>query len=104
MDGEHSLGRCDQVTRQALGALFEQLDRYEVLLDATVLKPNMVLPGSGHQRVPSDETIADATLAACTPPHPRRSQASCSSRAGKRPRRRRRGWARSTRAAATGGR
>jgi fructose-bisphosphate aldolase class I len=45
MDGEHSLERCFEVTEEVLRMVFNQLYAQRVLLEGTILKPNMVLPG-----------------------------------------------------------
>ena len=54
MDGDHSLERCREVTEEVLRAVFNQLNCQRVMLEGTILKPNMVLPGltcPPHQRV-----------------------------------------------------
>ena len=45
MDGRHTMQRCGQVTHAVLHAVFDALDAQGVVLEAMVLKPNMVLPG-----------------------------------------------------------
>jgi fructose-bisphosphate aldolase, class I len=62
MDGDHSLERCAQVTEAVQHAVFEALYRYGVRLEYMLLKPNMVLPGSGHPKATS-EAIGAATIA-----------------------------------------
>jgi fructose-bisphosphate aldolase class I len=64
MDGAHDLERCAEVTVAALRAVYEQLGRHRVVLEATLLKPNMVLPGEDCPRPASDEQIAERTLTA----------------------------------------
>ena len=61
MDGDHDLDRCAEVTFMTQRAVYEQLARHRVVLEATLLKPNMVLPGKdcGHQV--DDEEAAEAT-------------------------------------------
>jgi fructose-bisphosphate aldolase, class I len=63
MDGPHSLERCAEVTLAALRSLYDQLARHRVVLEASLLKPNMVLSGkdSPVRSAPSD--IAAATIA-----------------------------------------
>ena len=62
MDGAHTLERCEQVTEDVLRMVFRQLQTQGVVLEAMLLKPNMVLPGLHcTQRVSLDE-VADATL------------------------------------------
>lgn len=62
MDGPHDLGTCAEVTQAVLRAVYEQLSRHRVLLEATLLKPNMVLPGTESENQASDEEVAHATL------------------------------------------
>ncbi|MCX5691773.1 MAG: fructose-bisphosphate aldolase class I [Planctomycetota bacterium] len=62
MEGDHDLDRCEEVTLQVLLAVFLQLRAQRVLVEATILKPNMVLPGSEASKIASDEQIARATL------------------------------------------
>lgn len=62
MDGPHDLGTCAEVTERVLREVYEQLSRHRVVLEATLLKPNMVLPGTESEIQASDERIARATL------------------------------------------
>lgn len=62
MDGAHSLDRCSEVTEQVLRTVFTQLHSQHVMLEAMILKPNMVLPGSNHPTSASLNEVADATL------------------------------------------
>ena len=63
MDGTHTLERCAEVTRQVLRAVYDQLARQRVDLAGTLLKPNMVLPGSESGQQVGDGDIALATVA-----------------------------------------
>jgi fructose-bisphosphate aldolase, class I len=63
MDGTHSLERCAAVTRQVLRTVYDQLARQRVDLAGTLLKPNMVLPGSESGQRVADQDIALATIA-----------------------------------------
>lgn len=63
MDGEHTLERCAGVTTATLRALFDHLGRHRVALEATLLKPNMVVPGKDCPEQASPEAIAEATVA-----------------------------------------
>jgi fructose-bisphosphate aldolase class I len=62
MDGDHSIERCYAATEATLNALFDQLYAHRVLLEGTLLKTNMVLPGkkAGQQATPAQ--IAEETL------------------------------------------
>ncbi|WP_326837356.1 class I fructose-bisphosphate aldolase [Amycolatopsis rhabdoformis] len=62
MDGDHSLARCREVTTAVLAELFEELDLMRVQLDGIVLKPNMVVAGSGSGEQPSVADVAAATV------------------------------------------
>jgi fructose-bisphosphate aldolase class I len=63
MDGDHTMARCGEITEAVLRTLFTSLHTQRVTLEALILKPNMVLPGSGCGERPSAEEVADATLA-----------------------------------------
>lgn len=62
MDGAHSLARCSEVTEQVLRTVFTQLHAQRVMLEAMILKPNMVLPGSNYPTPASLNEVADATV------------------------------------------
>jgi len=62
MDGPHDLGTCAEVTERVLREVYAQLSSQRVALEASLLKPNMVLPGTESDSVASDEQIARATL------------------------------------------
>jgi fructose-bisphosphate aldolase class I len=62
MDGPHDLGTCAEVTERVLREVYEQLSRQGVVLEATLLKPNMVLPGTESDLQVGDGRIARATI------------------------------------------
>lgn len=62
MDGGHNIDRCAKVTEDVLHAVFHALHRHNVILEAMVLKPNMVLPGKECDNQVSPEQIAAATV------------------------------------------
>jgi len=62
IDGDHTLERCLDVTEAVLHAVFHALHRHRVMLEYTVLKPNMVLPGKGHPPKARPEQVAAATV------------------------------------------
>ena len=64
MDGDHTIQRCDQVTRDTLAAVFGALHRHRVHLDGMLLKPNMVVSGSDAPTQASVEEVAERTVAA----------------------------------------
>lgn len=62
MEGGHTLARCSEVTTEVLQQVFEQLHEQGVVLEAMILKPNMVLPGMACVMPTSLEDVAEATL------------------------------------------
>ena len=62
MDGTHSLQECAEVTERTLREVYQQLAHQGVVLEASLLKPNMVLPGTDSPTPASDVEIAEATL------------------------------------------
>ncbi len=62
MDGDHDLDRCTAVTVTTLRAVYAQLAAHRVVLEATLLKPNMVLPGKDSPAQVGDAEIAEATV------------------------------------------
>ncbi|WP_029432339.1 class I fructose-bisphosphate aldolase [Blastococcus sp. URHD0036] len=62
MEGAHDLERCAEVTVATLRAVYEQLSRHQVVLEATLLTTNMVLPGSESGAHADPEAVADATV------------------------------------------
>lgn len=62
MAGEHTLAQCGQVTDMVLHEVFAQLHTQGVVLEATLLKPNMVLPGQDCPIQDSVAAVAAATL------------------------------------------
>ncbi len=62
MDGSHSVERCNEVTNQTLLVLFEMLDKKNVNIKGTLLKPNMVVSGTENNYQASIEEVAEKTL------------------------------------------
>ena len=62
MDGDHSLGRCEEVTGIVLDAVISALLEQGVSLECMLLKPNMVLPGKRAPHPASVEEVATSTL------------------------------------------
>ena len=62
MEGSHSIGRCEQVTSVVLHAVFDALFEQGIVLEAMLLKPNMVIAGKQCAQQASVEEVADATL------------------------------------------
>jgi fructose-bisphosphate aldolase class I len=62
MDGTHTLARCQAVTEAVLRSVFEQLALQGVMLEALILKPNMVIAGLAATTQNTADEVADATL------------------------------------------
>tara|TARA_Y200000002_G_scaffold344589_1_gene317888 strand:+ start:76 stop:1092 length:1017 start_codon:yes stop_codon:yes gene_type:complete len=62
MDGSHSLDQCYEVTTNVLNECYNELEIHNVNLEGTVLKPNMIIPGSECKNRVSAEEIAKKTL------------------------------------------
>ncbi len=62
MDGTHDIDKCYQVTTNVLNECYNELAIHKVDLKGTVLKPNMVIPGSESKKKSSSEEIAKKTL------------------------------------------
>ena len=62
MDGSHDIDKCHQITTDVLNECFNELAIHKVNLKGTVLKPNMVIPGSNCSKKASSEEIAKKTL------------------------------------------
>ncbi|KAF5747825.1 fructose-bisphosphate aldolase cytoplasmic isozyme [Tripterygium wilfordii] len=63
VDGSHSIEKCADVTERVLAACYKALNDHHVLLEGTLLKPNMVTPGSEAPKV-APEVIAEHTVRA----------------------------------------
>ncbi|XP_057440963.1 fructose-bisphosphate aldolase, cytoplasmic isozyme 1 [Lotus japonicus] len=62
-DGDHDIAKCAAVTETVLAAVYKALNEQHVLLEGTLLKPNMVTPGSDSPKV-TPEVIAEHTVTA----------------------------------------
>ena len=62
MDGNHSADRCYEITSKVINVCYEELFIHKVNLKGTVLKPNMILPGSDSKQEITSEEIAIKTL------------------------------------------
>ena len=62
MDGGHDIDECYQVTEVTLRSLFASLYEQNVMLEGTILKASMVLPGTTSGEKASVEEVAAATL------------------------------------------
>jgi len=62
MDGEHDIETCYDVTEATLRSLFSALYEHNVVLEGTILKASMVLPGKDCDEQADSEEVAEATL------------------------------------------
>ena len=62
MEGNHNIDKCNQVTTDVLNECYNELEIHKVNLKATVLKPNMILPGLQCPEKVSSEEIAKKTI------------------------------------------
>ncbi|MCB1094901.1 MAG: fructose-bisphosphate aldolase class I [Verrucomicrobiae bacterium] len=70
MDGTHSIARAFEVTEAAIKSVYLALHEQGVLLEGTVLKPNMVMSGyDGSEKAGTDEVAAKTLecLKRCVP-------------------------------------
>ena len=62
MDGDHDAERCYVVTEWVLRALYDELYLAHVVLEGTILKPNMVLSGKKAAKRASVQEVAERTI------------------------------------------
>ncbi|HVI26088.1 MAG TPA: class I fructose-bisphosphate aldolase [Xanthomonadaceae bacterium] len=62
MDGNHDISTCYEVTEVVLRSLFDALYQHNVMLEGTILKASMVLPGKDSGERASVEEVAESTL------------------------------------------
>jgi fructose-bisphosphate aldolase, class I len=62
MEGPHTIDRSDEVTSGVLEELYHQLAEQRIMLEGSLLKPNMVLPGYDGKAQASDAEIAKCTV------------------------------------------
>ncbi|KAM7263862.1 hypothetical protein ACFE04_001545 [Oxalis oulophora] len=63
VDGSHDIKKCADITERVLAACYKALNDNKVILEGTLLKPNMVTPGSDSAKV-APEVIAEYTVRA----------------------------------------
>ncbi|KFK24834.1 hypothetical protein AALP_AA8G030900 [Arabis alpina] len=64
VDGSHDIEKCAYVTERVLAACYKALNDHHVILEGTLLKPNMVTPGSDCKSKAKPEVIAEHTVRA----------------------------------------
>src|SRR5207248_6852057 len=62
MDGDHDIDRCMMVTEWVLKETYQQLYYAKVVLEASILKPNMVVAGKKSPKQASREEAAEKTV------------------------------------------
>ncbi|MDH3289530.1 MAG: fructose-bisphosphate aldolase class I [Gemmatimonadota bacterium] len=62
MDGDHSIERCAEVTETTLKSLYFHLHAHRVVLEGTLLKPNMVIAGKSCPTQAKVGQVAQATV------------------------------------------
>ncbi|MEO6226301.1 MAG: class I fructose-bisphosphate aldolase [Thermomonas sp.] len=62
MEGDHDIETAYEVTEVVLRSLFDALYSQNVMLEGTILKASMVVPGKGCEEQASIEEVAEATL------------------------------------------
>jgi fructose-bisphosphate aldolase class I len=62
MDGAHDIDTCYDVSKATLIRLYDELHSAGVVLEGTILKPNMVIAGRKSGRTNSPEEIAEKTI------------------------------------------
>ncbi len=62
IDGDHTIARCAEVTEAVLHEVFHALHRHCVVLEHTLLKPSMVVPGKEHAQHATPAEVAAQTI------------------------------------------
>jgi fructose-bisphosphate aldolase class I len=64
MDGAHSISICQYWTEKVLSAVYKAMNEQNLLLEGTLLKPNMVLSGKECKQQATTEEVGLATVTA----------------------------------------
>ena len=62
MEGTHTIERCEEITEATLKRVYFELHAHRVILEGTLLKPNMVLSGTGCPVQAGVQEVAEATV------------------------------------------
>ncbi len=62
MDADNTIGRCEEVTEEALNSVFQHLYRHRIHLEGMCLKPNMVVSGKKCPEQAGVQEVAEATV------------------------------------------
>lgn len=63
MDGDHTIEDCAEVTEETLTAVYSELFAQDVMLEGTILKPNMVISGKDCPEQAGAGDVASLTVA-----------------------------------------
>ncbi len=63
MDGDHTIEDCAEVTEETLTAVYSELFAQGVMLEGTILKPNMVISGKDCPEQAGADDVASLTVA-----------------------------------------
>ena len=62
MDGNHGAEECFNKTSEVIKKCYDELLKHKVDLKGTILKPNMILPGSESKKNITTKKVAELTL------------------------------------------
>ena len=62
MEGNHSADVCYKKTSEIIKKCYEELDLFKIDLKGTILKPNMILPGTNSDQKITSKEVAELTL------------------------------------------
>ena len=62
MEGEHTITKCEIISKLVLKSVFEELEKKEVFLEGLLLKTNMVLPGNKSLVKSEPKEVSQFTL------------------------------------------
>ena len=62
MEGNHSADVCYKKTSEVIKKCYEELDLFKIDLKGTILKPNMILPGTNSDQKITSKEVAELTL------------------------------------------
>ena len=62
MDADNTIERCEEVTSETLRTVYDALAHHRVLLEGTLLKPNMVIAGKKCPQQANVQQVAEATV------------------------------------------
>ena len=62
MDGDHTIDRCFEITKNTLSKLYDFLDKKNINIKGILLKPNMVVSGTNNEVQAPIQEVAEKTL------------------------------------------